>query len=214
MSRKENFEKLYKTVEDIKETFDEREKVIEELAAVREEAKQFFDDTVRNYRAEEEKLNQLIKQEKEKGARCVAEFQQLCAEKTRCRMQGEEFQDEARLKDLTDYLGTFDLNMRGMEEARKGIVISARAQQLMEQFRTCGTDKSRKAKSMADTIAMLLGKLKGEDALNCLASFEYIPSHWEFMTKELEEWGGLRMEGLEGLEEAAKELEGLNWDIK
>lgn len=208
MSAKENFEKLYKTVEDIKTTFDEREHVKEELAAVREEAKQFFDDTVKNYRAEEEKLNQLIEQEKEKCARLAAEFRALSAEKTKCRMQCIAFQDEERLKELTDYLGTYELTMRGMEEARKSIVISARAQRLMEQYQARGTDRSQKARSMADTLSMLLGKLKGEDALNCLASFEYIPSQWDFMPAEMKEWNDMRMEDLE---EAAKEMEEWKW---
>lgn len=201
MSAKDNFEKLYKTVEDIKTTFDEREHVKEELAAVREEAKQFFDDTVQKYREEEERLDRRIAQEKQKCEEWAAEFRALSMEKTKCELNREEFLKNERYVELMEYLSTYHLTIQGMEATRDSIVISARAQQLMEQYQARGTDRSRKALSMGDTIAMLLGKLKGEDALNCLASFEYIPSQWEFMPAEMKEWEGLRMEELKWDEE-------------
>lgn len=195
MSAKENFEKLFRTAEEIKTTFEAREQVKAELAAVQEEAKRFFDDTVQKYRAEEEKLNQLIKQEKEKCARLAAEFRELGIEKTKCRIKGIIFQDEQRMKELMEYLSTYDLTMRGMEEARKSIVISAREQQIMEQYRAQGNAKMGEVRTMGNKLSMLLGDLKGGDAMmNCLASFEFIPGRADFMPDEMKQWKDLRKE--------------------
>lgn len=194
MNAKENFEKLYKTVEDIRTTFDEREHVKEKLTAVRTEAKQFFDDTVQKYQAEEEKLNHLIEQEKEKCTRLAAEFRTLSVEKTKCNMQEIAFQNEQRMKELREYLGTYDLTLQGLEATRHEIVITEKEQKIMNDYKAQGTKMLNQIKSMGETISMLLAKLKGEDAINCLGCFEWVPSMGNFMFEEMKEWDGLRKE--------------------
>lgn len=197
MSARDDFERLYSTVEEIKTVFEEREQVKEELEELRREAKQFFSDTVERYRSEEERLEQRKGQEVEKYNKMTAEFRDLSAEKFKRETQGGIFQQEERLKELREYLGTYDLTLQGIEAAKKSVAITSHEQRTMNVYFGEGSKKIQKVRSMGDTLSMLLGKLKGDEALRCLANFEYVPGQQVFMENELNEWKKLRFEELE-----------------
>ena len=197
MSERKKFEGLYKTVEEIREVFEQRELEKMELAEIRKAAKSLFEESLQKYRCEEDQLNKRIEKEKKKCEEWGAEFRALSTEKTKCDMQGREFKEDKRYTELMQYLSTYQLILQGMEATRKSIVISAEAQKDMDNYRNRGNEKCRKIKTMGETISMLLGKLKGEDALMCLAGFDYRPGSGEFTMPELKEWESLRMEDIE-----------------
>ena len=197
MSERKNFESLYKTVDEIRQVFEQRELEKMELAEIRKDAKLLFEESLHKYRSEEDQLNKRIEKEKKKCEEWGAEFRVLSTEKTKCDMQGREFKEDKRYTELMQYLSTYQLIMQGMEATRKSIVISAEAQRNMDNYCNQGSEKSRKIKTMGETISMLLGKLKGEDALMCLAGFDYRPGSGEFTMPELKEWESLRMEDIE-----------------
>lgn len=191
---KKEFEALFKTIEELKTKISELEQEEQNRAELRQQTKTEFYAIVKKYYDAEEKINERMRKAEEENIKNREEIKILMRKQIEAEETGREFEGAERLEKLKAEVAAYSLKIETIEQLRKEVVVSVAEQEKISELRSEESRSGGRVRSLRDAVSLILGKLRDENCLQCLASFEYVPGREQFMYDEFKEFAEMRME--------------------
>jgi|GEM_PF-6402015 hypothetical protein len=194
------FQTLFETVDTLKISLEERNRLIEEQNQLASTAREFMNSVFNKYKAAEKEIEELTEQAEHENEENKAAITEMTLQQLKARNGGEVFLENTKLDHLKADVSTYPLKLEAMEKLKNEIHISASDQKQISNYRAEGLKLGGMIFREGEKLQNILVSLRDGDILNCFASldpyFETLHSR-EFLDGFYEEYKNMRKEEYE-----------------
>ena len=164
------FISLFKAVGELQQLVEEREKLKEQKCVLSTQARQYRDEVVKTYKEAEYEIGNLIEQAEAEHREHKKEIIELTRQQYK---EGANFKDAERLQQLKSDVATHELKVEALHQLKCDVVISAKDQEKISNYRLSGEMVGRAVTDNAYKIIEKLLEIKNLSSTNCPALFDF-----------------------------------------
>lgn len=193
----EHFKNLFALVEEVRQNLEEMERLQEVSRTVAGEARKFYNSVIEKYRQEEKRIIDRMEQAEKENKDNKAEIVELTRQQLKAEATGGTFPGIPRLEKLKSEVATYPLKLEAMEKLKADVYITAADQRKIQEYRAAWFEAWQDLNRIESKMMALLGTIKGDGTLFCLASLEHTPAESHFMDEAIEKLQQFRREDIE-----------------
>jgi chromosome segregation ATPase len=191
----DNFQRLFDSVEQVREKQTEREQIIQSIAEVRRQAGEHFDRISEEYREKEKQIIERMQQAETENRENKENIVKLTAQQIQAETAGEPFGMKAELDRLKVEVTNYPLKVEAMQQIKEQIAVPLSDAETMEEYRREWQQLESKRRAIADEMQGLLTDIAKNDILFCIATFENVPGRHVFLSDDMQAaYDGMRKE--------------------